>query len=170
MQHNRISHYAGEESLSLAARASRYAHCVAALKNEWNYLLAPVEAVLRCTNASPLRRQTLSSVTLCREKIPASMTAKAVSNASDASGASGTVTNLRCLPARRGFPSGRWTPARHLPGSRSKARTINPLYSTLAPRRSFRRCEGTTTLVSGSFQYAGESVVLCWILGAGGTN
>ena len=90
------------------------------------------------------------------------MTAKAVSNASDASGASRMVTNLRCLPARRGFPSGRCTPARHLPGSRSKARTINPLYSTLAPRRSFRRCEGTTTLVSESFQHLGENVVLYW--------
>jgi hypothetical protein len=89
---------------------------------------------VRALGRSPIRRQNFSAVvTLCREKDPASMAVIAMRSAAEAVSASKAVTNVFSflrLPDCKGFASGRLTLARHLPGARTKALTINALYST----------------------------------------
>jgi hypothetical protein len=68
------------------------------------------------------------------EKAPASIAAIAISIATCADFTSTPVTNLasvrRLVVIIMAFPLARSTLARHFPGSRSKARTMNCLYST----------------------------------------
>jgi hypothetical protein len=47
-----------------------------------------------------------------------------------------TKWRIFALPAQRGFPLVRWTLARHFPGSRSNALTVNRLYSMGALRHT----------------------------------
>jgi hypothetical protein len=86
----------------------------------------------------PRRRQNFSVKVPAREKASASIASRAASKAADAVVLSTPVINCttRFWPVRRGFPIGRRIFARHLPGSRSNARTTNLLYSMRAPARN----------------------------------
>ena len=90
----------------------------------------------------PRRRQNFSDKVLAREKAPASIASRAASKAADAVVLSTPVINCttRFWPVRSGFPMGRRIFARHLPGSRSNARTTNLLYSM---RALIRNIDGT---------------------------
>lgn len=93
------------------------------------------------------------------------MASRATSRAADGVALSTPVTYCTTLlrPAKRGFPIYRRIFARHLPGSRSNARTTNCLYSMRAPPE-IATVSGYGTGVSECFRQMGENVKLWWKL------
>jgi hypothetical protein len=93
------------------------------------------------------------------------MASRATSSAADGVALSTPVTYWTTLlrPEKRGFPIYRRIFARHLPGSRSNARTTKCLYSMRAPPEIATVSEYATG-VSESFRETGENVELSWAL------
>jgi hypothetical protein len=89
------------------------------------------------------------------------MASRATSSAADGVALSTPVTYCTILlrPVKRGFPIYRRIFARHLPGSRSNARTTKCLYSMRAPPEIATVSEYATG-VSESFRQTGENVEL----------
>ena len=99
------------------------------------------------------------------------MASRATSRAADGVALSTPVTYCTTLlrPVKRGFPIYRRIFARHLPGSRSNARTTKCLYSMRAPPEIATVSEYATG-VSESFRQAGNNVALSRALLSVGTK